>query len=398
MSQYPPLSKGELMPLPEILVRVNKKKQLNIGIPRERQFQEKRVCLTPDAVSILHANGHQIYIETGAGEGANYSDVEYSNAGAHIKYETREVYEQPLVIKVEPPSKEEISFLQPKNTLISTLQPNKQDKQYFELLQKKKCTAIAFDFITDETDSFTLVRMMSEIAGTASILVGSQLLSNTKEGCGILLGGIPGVPSCEVVIIGAGTVGFNACRAAIGLGALVRVFDCSINKLRRLQLDLGNRVFTSLIEPKVLRKSLMRCNLAIGAIRSEGRSPCIVSEEMVMKMKKGAVIVDVCIDSGGCFETSEITTHNHPTLIKHDVIHYGVTNIASQYSRTATLSLSHFFLPNLIDIGDTGDFDFFIKKDMGWRNGVYMYKGILTKKNIGEWFGMDFKDIGLFLF
>ena len=386
------------MPMPETLARGKTKKKLSIGIPKERLFQEKRVCLTPDAVSVLCANGHQVCIETGAGEGANYNDLDYSNAGAIIKYQKRQLYEQPLVIKVEPPSKEEISFLRPKNTLISTLQLNKQDKEYFELLQKKKCTAIAFDFITDETDRFTLVRIMSEIAGTGSILIGSQLLSSEKESCGILLGGIPGVPPCEVVVIGAGAVGFNACRAAMGLGASVRVFDCSINKLRRLQLDLGNRVFTSLIEPKVLTKSLMRCNLAIGAIRSDGRVPCIVSEEMVMKMKKGAVIVDVCIDSGGCFETSEITTHDNPTIEKHDVIHYGVTNIASKYSRTATLSLSHFFLTSLIDIGDTGDIDFFIKKDRGWRNGAYMYRGILTKRNIGEWFHLNFKDIDLFLF
>ena len=397
MSHYSTLQKSELTPMPKTLAREDKTKKLSIGIPRENQFQEKRICLTPDAVSVLCANGHQIYIETGAGEGVNYSDMEYSNAGAYIKYETREVYQQPLVIKIEPPNKEEISFLQLNSTLISTLQLSKQDKKYFELLQKKKCTAIAFDFITDETDRYTLLRMMSEIAGTASILIGSQLLSNIKGSCGILLGGIPGVPPCEVVIIGAGTVGFNACRAAIGLGALVRVFDRSVNKLRRLQLNLGYRVFTSLIDPKTLTKSLMRCNLAIGAIRSDGRSPCIVSEEMVMKMKKGAVIVDVCIDSGGCFETSEITTHKNPTFIKHDVVHYGVTNIASQYSRTATISLSHFFLPNLIDIGDTGGFDLFIKKNIGWRNGAYMYKGILTKQNIGEWFEMESKNIDLFL-
>ncbi len=395
---FTPFGKHELIPQEEALEVIHKKGNLKIGIPKETHFQEKRVCLTPDAVSVLVANGHHIVVESGAGESANFLDNEYSEAGAHISYNTQEVFSQHIVLKVAPPSLEEIEYMKPKSYLISALQLSTQSKEYFKVLMSKKITALSFDDITDESNSHPIVKILSEIAGTSSILIASELMSTTNQGAGLIMGGIAGVRPTEIVILGAGTVGLYAAKAALGLGASVKVFDSSVSKLRNLQNHIGQRVFTSIIEPKELGKAVMRCDVLIGAIRGTGRTPTIVSEEMVKHMKTGAVIVDVSIDLGGCIETSEITTHNHPTFEKHGVIHYGVTNISSRVSRTATRALSNFFLQKLIEIADQGGIETFIKREKGFKNGIYIYKGILTKKVISDWFGLPFNDINLLIF
>ncbi len=395
---FTPFGKHELIPQEETLEVIHKKGNLKIGIPKETHFQEKRVCLTPDAVSVLVANGHHIIVESGAGESANFLDNEYSEAGAHISYNTQEVFSQHIVLKVAPPSLEEIEYMKPKSYLISALQLSTQNKEYFKVLMLKKITALSFDDITDESNSHPIVKILSEIAGTSSILIASELMSTTNQGAGLIMGGIAGVRPTEIVILGAGTVGLYAAKAALGLGASVKVFDSSVSKLRNLQNHIGQRIFTSIIEPKELGKAVMRCDVLIGAIRGLGRTPTIVSEEMVKHMKIGAVIVDVSIDLGGCIETSEITTHNHPTFEKHGVIHYGVTNISSRVSRTATRALSNFFLQKLIEIADQGGIETFIKREKGFKNGVYIYKGILTKKVISDWFGLPFNDINLLIF
>ena len=330
-----PFSKQELLPQEECLEILKQKGELVIGIPKETHYQEKRVCLTPDAVGALTAHGHKFIIETGAGNGANYSDNEYSEAGAKISYDVKEAFGCQIVLKVEPPSIDEIKLINPQSVLFSALQLKTQSKSYFEALASKRITAIAFDFIRDEQGVYSIVKSLSEIAGTASILIASDLMSSHKEGNGLLLGNISGVPPSEVVILGAGTVGEFAARSAIGLGANVKIFDNSITKLRCLQRNLGRSIYTSTIQPKTLQKALMRCDIAIGALRGKSRSPVIVSEEMVEQMKEGAVIVDVSIDRGGCFDTSEITNHKKPTFVKHGVIHYCVPNIPSKYSRTS---------------------------------------------------------------
>ncbi len=394
---FTPFGKHELIPQEEALEIMHKKGSLKIGIPKETHFQEKRVCLTPDAVSVLVANGHHIMVESGAGDGANFLDNEYSEAGAQIAYNTQEVFSQHIVLKVAPPSLEEIEYMKSKSYLISALQLSTQNKEYFKSLMSKKITALSFDDITDESNNHPIVKILSEIAGTSSILIASELMSATNQGTGLIMGGIAGVRPTEIVILGAGIVGQYATKAALGLGASVKVFDSSVSKLRNLQNHIGQRVFTSTIEPKELGKAVMRCDVLIGAIRGTGRTPTIVTEEMVKKMKTGAVIVDVSIDLGGCIETSEITTHNHPTFEKHGVIHYGVTNISSRVSRTATRALSNFFLQNLMEIADHGGIETYIKYERGFRNGIYIYKGILTKKVISDWFGLPFNDINLLI-
>lgn len=344
------------------------------------------------------SHGHRVMIESGAGENSSYSDQEYSDAGAQIAQDPKKVFSCPMILKVEPPTTQEIEMMNPNTTIISAIQIKTRKKEYFETLAKKKITALAFEFIKDADGSYPAVKSLSEIAGTASILVASELMINNQFGKGLLFGNITGVAPTEVVIIGAGTVAEFAARTAIGLGANVKVFDNSITKLRRLQNNLNQRIFTSTIQPKILLKALRRCDVAIGAMKGKDRAPVLVTETMVEHMKKGAVIVDVSIDTGGCFETSEVTTHENPTFIKNNVIHYCVPNIPSRYSKTASLSISNILTPYLIQIAEDGGLEIAIRRNQGLKDGVYFYHGILTNKSIGDWFGLSNRDINLIVF
>jgi len=392
-----PFSKEQLMPQEEMLEVQRKKGSLLIGLPKESYTQEKRVCLTPDAVAAFTAHGHKVVVESGAGLGSNFSDIEYSESGAKISYDPKEVFACSIVLKVEPPSYKEIDMMNPQSILFSALQLKTQTKKYFETLAKKRITAVAFDFIRDEQGTFPVVKSLSEIAGIASVLIASEIMSSHENGNGLLFGNISGVPPTDVVILGAGTVGEFAARSALGLGARVKVFDNSLTKLRHIQRSLGNLIYTSTIQPKTLQKALMRCDIAIGAIRGKTRAPIIVTEQMVENMKQGAVIVDVSIDRGGCFETSEVTSHKKPTFEKHGVIHYCVPNIPSKYSRTSSVSISNIFTPYLLNIGDEGGFENAVRFNKSLQKGMYFYHGILTNKSVADWFGLPFRDINLLI-
>ncbi|MEY3424669.1 MAG: hypothetical protein RL679_27 [Bacteroidota bacterium] len=392
------IQQGSLLPKEEMLEIARKKGSLFIGIPKESSFQERRVALVPEAVSLLVANGHRVKIESKSGEGANFSDNEYSEAGAEICHDSKEIFQCDIIFKVAPPSEEEVDLMSGNQTLISALQISIQPKVILQKLMQKKITAVAWDYIRDEEGVYPVVRTMGEIAGTTSILVAAELLSSFNDGKGIMLGGIAGVSPTEVVVIGAGTVGEFATRAALGLGASVKVFDSSLSRLRRLQNDIGVRIYTSVLNPKVLDKSLKRADVVIGALRSPlGRTPCVVTEEMIQSMKTGSVVVDVSIDQGGCFETSRVTNHIEPTFVKHGVIHYCVPNIASRVSRTASFALSNIFSPILIEMGDQGGCRDLIRNDPGFRGGVYIYKGTLTSEVLGKVFDLKYKDIELLL-
>lgn len=393
-----PFSKQQLLPQEETLEILKQKRELFIGLPKENQYQEKRICLTPDAVNAITSNGHRVLIESGAGKGAHFSDLDYTNAGGEITKDTTKVFGCPLLLKVEPPSLAEIGMINPQTTVISALQIKTQQKSYFEELARKRITAIAFEYIRDEDGKFPAVRSLSEIAGISSVHIAAELMSATNKGNGLMFGNISGVPPVEVVIIGAGTVGEFAARSAIGLGANIKIFDNSITKLRNIQTHLKQTVYTSTIQPKNLLKALKRCDVAIGATRGKDRSPVVVSSTMVEHMKKGAVIIDVSIDTGGCFETSEITTHNKPTIEKYGVVHYGVPNIPSRYPKTATVSISNIFTPYLLKIGEDGGLENSLRFDKGLRNGLYMYHGILTNKSVGEWFDLQYSDINFLIF
>jgi alanine dehydrogenase len=395
MSAFSPFSKEELIPQTEMLEIKKQKGELYIGLPKETLFEEKRICLTPDAVSALTNNGHRIVIEVGAGEGSNYSDNEYSEAGAKISYDTKEVFSCNIVLKVAPPTLDEIAMISPQSILISALQIKTQTKNYFEALSKKRITAVAFDYIKDEHGVYPIVKSLSEIAGTASVIIAAELMSNLNKGNGLLLGNIGGVPPTDVVIIGAGTVGEFAARSALGLGARVKVFDNSITKLRKLQHCLNTPIYTSTIQPKTLAKALRRCDVAVGSIRGKERTPVVVSDATIQTMKKGAIIVDVSIDRGGCFETSKVTSHSNPTFEKHGVIHYCVPNIPSRYARTASFAISNMFTPYLLNIAEEGGFENAARFDKTIRNGMYFYHGVLTNKTVSEWFDLPFRDINL---
>lgn len=393
-----PFTIAQLLPQEEMLELTKERGELFIGIPKETYFQEKRICLTPDAVNAIVSNGHKVLIEKGAGNEAGFSDSDYSEAGARLTSDSKKVFACPIVLKVEPPTLEELELIKPKSVLISALQLKTRQKSYFDKLAKKKITALAFEFIKDEDHSYPAVKALSEIAGTASVLIAAELLVNAKKGNGLLFGNISGVPPIEVVVIGAGTVGEFAVRSALGLGANVKVFDASITKLRNIQTNVNRIFYTSTIQPKNLMKALLRCDVAIGAVRGHNRAPIIVTENMVRNMKKGAVVIDVCIDMGGCFETTEMTTHDNPTIVKHDVIHYGVPNIPARYPKTASISISNIFTPYILEIAESGGLENAIRFDNGLKNGLYFYRGILTNKAVSDWFDIPYSDINLLIF
>ncbi len=397
-SQNSPFTIEQLIPQEEKLEVARQKGALYIGLPKEIYFQERRICLTPDAVAAIVANGHKVLVENDAGTEAGFSDKDYSEAGAEITKDTAKVFGCPMILKVEPPTIEELDMINPKTVLISALQLKTRQSKYFEILAKKKITAVAFEFIKDEDGSYPAVKALSEIAGTASVLIASELMVNAKKGNGLLFGNISGVPPVEVVVIGAGTVGQFAVRSALGLGANVKVFDSSITKLRKLQTNVGRTLYTSTIQPKNLTKALRRCDVAIGAVRGSNRSPIIVTKTMVEHMKKGAVIIDVSVDMGGCFETTETTSHDNPTQIKNGVIHYGVPNIPARYPKTASISISNIFTPYLLDIAESGGLEQAIRFDPGLKNGLYYYRGILTNKAVATWFDLPYSDLNLLMF
>jgi len=384
------------LPQEEMLEIGKKKQKLVIGIPKENKKYESRVGLTPEAVEILVNNGHEVIIEKGAGAAANYTDNDYSENGAQIVDNKAEVFQGDIILKIAPPTIEEIELFKTKQVLLSSLHFPSQSEEYIRKLMQKKVTAISFEGLKDRNDCYPVVRSMSEIAGTASIIIAADYLSNMHDGKGVLLGGISGITPTEVVILGAGTAGEYAARAAIGLGAFIKVFDYSVSNLRRLQANLSDRLFTSVFHPRVMKKHLKSADVVIGAMHFGDKSPqFLITEEMVKEMKKGAVIIDLSIDQGGCVETSECRTHSDPVYTKHGVIHYCVPNIASGIARTASIALSNVFNPILLSVADAGGVQKQLKGDIGLRHGVYIYNGILTNERIGNHFGIPSKDIDL---
>jgi alanine dehydrogenase len=373
--------------------------QLQIGIPKEQMFQENRVGLTPDAVNVLVNNGHRVVIEYLAGEGSHFTDKDFSEAGAKIAYERKEVYQCDMLIKAAPVTEQELELLTPGQTIISPLHVAVMKSGILEGMMQKRITALSFENLKDDSGNNPVVRSMSEIAGSAVMLIAGQYLSNFNNGKGVLLGGISGIPPTKVIIIGAGIVGEYAARTALAMGGSVKVFDNNIYKLKRMQTAIGHRMWTSVIEPKILAKQLKTCDVAVGALSSMGgvRSPIVVTDEMVSMMRPGSVVVDVSIDRGGCFETSEVTSHENPIFIKHGVIHYCVPNIPSGFARTASQAISNVLMPLLIEIADEGGLEKLLWHKLNIRNGIYMFKGALTNFHLSQRFDLKFTDLNLLI-
>ncbi len=373
-------------------------KPITLGMPKETSTEEKRVVLSPDAVRILSQNGIEVLVETQAGDRAKFTDQHFSDAGAKIAYSSKEVFAADVVLKVNSPTEEEIADMSPGACLISALQLEKQEASYIQALNAKKITALAFEYLEDKVGGMPVVRAMSEIAGSTVMLIASEYLSSVNEGKGLILGGITGVPPTQVVIIGAGTVAEYAARTALGLGANIQVFDNHLYKLRRIKQLLGQQIATSTIDNASLSQALAEADVVIGALRAEkGRNKIVVTEEMVAKMIPGSIIIDVGIDQGGCIETSRMTTHENPVFRAHEVIHYGVPNIASRVARTASYSLSNIFTPILLQMNDLGGAEEMIFTYKWFLKGVYTYRGSLTNAFLSKKFGINHKELQLLL-
>jgi alanine dehydrogenase len=387
-----------LMPQSEMLEVKKQHKSLSIGVPKEIAFQETRIALAPEAVGMLVHNGHQVFIESNAGKAAHFPDHEYSEAGAHIVYSPEEVYKADIILKVAPPILSEIDYFQPRQVVFSALHLTGQSEEYFKRLMAKKITAISYEHIKDKTNSFPVIRSLSEIAGNTAIFIASEYLASPEYGRGKMLGGFSGITPTEVVILGAGTVAEYAVRSALGLGAMVKVFDDSIYKLRSIQNKVNTQLFTSVLQQKVLIKALRTADVVIGALHEvNGRTPCVVSEDMIREMQYGSVIIDVSIPQGGCFETSRVTNHAQPVFKKHGVTHYCVPNIASRVPHTASFALSNFFAPIIDRIGEEGGIAGILRVDPGVRQGVYLFNGSVTNRYIADMYHLPFKDIELLM-
>ena len=372
--------------------------QLFIGIPKETSFQENRIALTPEGVSVLVANGHRVVMESKAGLGASYTDKDYSDAGAKIVQSKKQVFECDILVKSAPVCEEEIELLVHNQFIISPIHLAVMKQEILEKMMEKKITALSFENLKDDSGHNPIVRSMSEIAGSAVMLIAGQYLSNANNGKGVLVGGISGIPPTKVIIIGAGIVGEYAARTALAMGASVKIFDNSIYRLKRLQNNIGVRLYTSVIEPNILSKQLKTCDVAVGALSSSGgRTPIVVTEEMVSRMRPGSVIVDVSIDHGGCFETSDVTTHKAPVFKKYDVIHYCVPNIPSGFARTASQSISNVLMPLMLEMADDGGFENMVWHKLNIRSGIYLFKGALTNFHLSQRFDIKFTDLNLLI-
>jgi alanine dehydrogenase len=390
--------KASLLPQEEMLEVRKSRKQLTIGIPKEDHKNESRVALTPEAVEILVDQGHEVIIESEAGKAAHYLNTDYSELGGVIVEDKKKVFQADIILKIAPLTIEQIDLLTEQQVVISSLHLNNQTEEFIRKMMEKKVTAISFENIKDEYNSHPVVRSMSTIAGTTSVLIAAEYLSNERGGKGVMLGGIPGITPSEVVILGAGTAAEYAVRAALGLGAHVKVFDSSVNRLKQLQMTIGQTLYTSIFHKQVLARSLRSADVLIGAMYLIEKGPrFFVTEEMVKEMKKGSVIVDISIDQGGCIETSECRTQHDPVYIKHGVIHYCVPNLPSRVARTASIAISNVFFPLLCQIGESGGLTAYLKENIGVRNGVYIFNGILTNKFIGDHFDIPSKDIELLM-
>jgi len=392
------LAKASLSPQEKLLEVRKRRHCFFIGLPKEIAMQENRISLTPDAVALLVNNGHDVWVEAGAGVGSKFSDKQYSDAGAKIVYSPQEVYKADVILKIEPPTLEEMEYMHSGQTLISALQLGHLSAEHLQGLMKKKITSLAYEFIEDKVGGMPIVRAMSEIAGSTVMLIAAQYLSSGNNGKGVILGGITGVPPTKIAIIGAGTVAEYAARAALGLGADVQVFDNHLYKLRRIKHLLGQQIYTSTIDTITLSETLKTADVVIGALRAEkGRARHVITESMVSNMKPDSLIIDLSIDQGGCIETSEITTLDKPVFRKHDVIHYCVPNVASLVAHTAATALSNIFTPTILRAAEEGGVEAMIFLHKWFMKGVYTYKGGLTNEFVARKFGLKHKNIELLL-
>ena len=393
-----PKTEHTLFPEESLLRDFTRHPQLSIGLPKENADVETRLALTPEGVAIVTEEGHKVFVQRGAGAPMSYSDLQYSEAGAMLVNSAAEVFSKDIVLKITPPVTEELHLMRSNSTVFSMLQLSNLSSECIRFMMKKKINAFAYELIKDEQKAFPVVSSISEIEGNTAIALAAELMSNEHGGKGILLGGVAGISPTEVVILGAGITGTVAARSALALGAQVKIFDHDINKLRKIQHYLGQQVFTSVIHPNVMIKALASADAVIGNLRYiHGSERFMVAEELVKTMKPGAIIIDLSVDQGGCFETSECRTLKNPVFEKYGIIHYCVPNLSARVARTTSMALSNIFAPMLIKIGHSGSIKSAISESSGFRNGAYIFSGVLVNRLIGSYYGIQSNDIGLLM-
>ncbi|HAX95853.1 MAG TPA: alanine dehydrogenase [Prolixibacteraceae bacterium] len=386
-----------LLPKEEMLEIQRKEKKITVGVPSDLPNVEYRVPLTPQAVDLLVSYGHDIFIERGAGKYANYSDEEYIEAGAFITENKEVIFNCDIIIRIAPFNCQEVDLLKGNQTIFSNLQIESHTTETLEKLAQKKVTCIAYEYFENDNGYMPFVHQMSQISGIAAITIASEYLSTSRGGKGVLFGDVSGITPAELVIIGSGTAAEYAARAALSLGVVVKIFDTSVEDLSRLEEKLGQRIFSSVLYPKVLKKSLVSADVVIGAMPFNSTIKFKVSEELIEQMKEGAVIIDLNISQGGCFETSRQTNLENPIFKNHGVIHYCVPNMPSLVARTASIAMSNILIPTLLAVAENGGVDPYLKNSRGFRKGVYLYHGILTNRDMGFRFNLPVKDIDLLL-
>ena len=376
----------------------NVRRPMQIGIPKEDQKTEKRLAFTPEAVDMLVEAGHEVVFEEGSGCGIRYSDADYAEAGASITGDRSAVFGCDLIFKITPPTLEEIQWMKKRATVLSMLQMPNINIEIIKAMAAKQIHAVGYELMSPDGSCFPVRDAISEIEGAAAISIASELLSNDKGGKGILLGGIPGVSPTEVVIIGAGVAGTVAARAALALGATVKIFDSDIEKLRQIQRQLGTPVFTSVFHPNVLVNTFESADVVIGAMQYIDDSVrYVISEDVIRTMKKSSVLIDLRVNQGGCFETTCFLPAEHPAVFEKDgILHHCVPNLSSRVARTTSMALSNLFIPFTLRMGEWGGVTAIASADPDCRSGFYMYSGKLVNHYVARYFNLPANDIGLF--
>ena len=367
---------------------------MRIGVPKEIKVHEYRVGLTPGSVRELLAHGHSVIVETGLGDGIGCDDASYRCAGALVVDTAEEVWTRAdLVVKVKEPQPAEIRWLREGQVVFAYLHLA-PDPIQCRLLMESGAAALAYETVTDAHGGLPLLAPMSEVAGRMALQAGAHCLEKTYGGLGMLPGGVPGVPPAKVTILGAGTVGANAVRVAVGMGAQVAVLDRDIHRLRALDAEYGGRVTTVFSTRDTIERHVLNADLVIGAVLVPGaQAPKLVGRELVARMRPGAVLVDVAIDQGGCFETSHPTTHAEPTFVHDGVIHYCVANMPGAVPRTSALALNNATLPYLLALADRG-WVRALGNDPGLLNGLNVLRGRVTHRAVAEALGHDYHPAG----
>ncbi len=372
---------------------------LLIGIPKERDTEEKRLALSPEGVEILTNAGHHVLMESGAGAGINYSDSQYAECGAEIVPGPVEVFQADIILKILPPLPAEVALMKNRATLFSMMQLNLYAKDSFEGVMSKKITAVAYELIEDAEGRFPVMNMLNEIEGTVAISIASSLLSSFQGGKGVLLGGVAGVPPTEIVIIGAGTAGTVAARTALGMGALVKIFDDDIHKLRTVRNRLGSMIFTSNFQPNVLQNAFSTADVVIGAMGDmNSRRRYVIAEELVRVMKRGSLVLDLQTNQGGSFETTcSHLPHNSMVFEQYGVWHYCKPSISNYVARTTAMVFSNIFVSMLLQTADAGSVQNRMKMDPVFRSGVYLYSGRPVNDRVSNHFNILSNSLDIYL-